>query len=169
MRLHTSHITLCFAALAFACCTVDTTCRQDMRVRLGVALSSDSLRLNADSTAYEHVSFSNVGPLTVVGENCDSLLADSATLSLLFLPLRKDCDTTSFIVNYAGADNKVTLFCTRQETYVSLACGCAVMATIDSLACSGATLDSAKILNTAVTTVQEKHISLYFHLPQTIQ
>lgn len=144
-------------------CAVDTECRQDMRVRMGVSISGDSLRLMEDSVTYGHVSYSSVGPMTVYGEGSDSLMADSATVSTLYLPLRKDRDTCTYVFAFDGQEDTMEIYYTRKETFVSLACGCAVFATIDSVDWSTNALDSVKIINTAVTTIQETHLKLFFH------
>lgn len=155
-------------ALFVASCSVDTECRQQIDVRLGVQLTGDSLCLSADSVTYEHTSFTNVRGLSVRGAQRDSLIEDgSKSISALSLPLRKDADTTAFILDYCGLEDSLIFAYTRQQTYVSLACGCAVFCTLDTVYCPTAQLvDSITVLNSAVTTVSEKHIKLYFHKPQ---
>lgn len=138
---------------------------------LGVQLQGDSLTLSADSVTYEHVSFTNVRGLSVRGAQRDSLITDgSKSISALSLPLRKDVDTTAFILDYCGLEDSLIFTYTRQQTYVSLACGCAVFCTIDTVVCPTTQfIDSVEILNTAVSTVSEKHIKLFFHTPQNIE
>ncbi len=134
-----------------------------MRVRLGVMVTGDSLRLAEDSVTLEHVSFSNVGPMSVYGLGSDSLISDSAIVSTLYFPLRKDADSCSLVVEYDGAIDIVRIFYTRNEMFVSLACGCAVMATLDSIAYTTNRVDSVKITNAAVTTNKETHLSVFVH------
>ncbi|MBQ9339649.1 MAG: hypothetical protein IJS13_04860 [Paludibacteraceae bacterium] len=144
-------------------CELDKECRQDMRVRVGLRLTGDSLRLSADSITYEHVQYNNVGPMTIHGIGSDSLLADSADVSSIYLPLRKDADSSMYAIEYDGETDTLTITYSRQETFVSLACGCAVFATIDTAYCTTTNIDSIKIANSNVTTQQETHIEVFVH------
>lgn len=150
-------------------CTVDTECRQQIDVLLGIQLQGDSLRLNADSTDYEHVSFTQVSGMAVYGAERDSLIEDgSKSFKSLSLPLRKTSDTTAYVFCYRGLQDTLLLTYTRENKYISLACGCAVQAVLDTVYSPTAFfIDSIEIKNAAVTTVKETHIQLYFHLPQT--
>lgn len=156
-----------FSALLLASCAVDTECRQDIKVLLGAQMAGDSLRLSADSTTLEHTTFTSVRGMSVRGLGRDSLLQESnLSFSSLRLPLRKDADTTGFILDYCGLEDTLMLRYTRQDTYVSLACGCAVFATLDSVWCTFPQfIDSLDVLNTAVSTAKENHLKIYFHKP----
>lgn len=202
-------------ATLLASCAVDTVCRQEMGVTLGIAFSGDSIKVTTDTIkiptdtvkvpvdtvripvdtipsdsnlnfvdsvvysdsiiyrdsiayTYDSISFTSVKGMSVHGVLRDSLLADgTTTLSALRVPLRKDADTTAFVFTYRGAEDTLYISYDRQEMFVSLACGCAVFATIDSVWCPTAQfIDSLDILNTAVTTGKDNHIKLYFHNPE---
>lgn len=156
------------SALLLAACTTDTTCRQDMQVQMGVQLEGDSLRLNADSTAYEHVTFSMMKQVTVTGVGAAEPIVDRSTVSSLNLHLHPAQDECSYVFTYQGLSDTLHLLYTRQEQFVSLACGCAVFATLDTAYVGGHFLDSVQILNTAVTTAKEKHLKIFFHQIQTL-
>ena len=161
------HIAFFFIILAITSCSVDTECRQQINGVVGVQLQGDSLRLNADSSAYDTVSFTQIRGLIVHGLEHDSLLADGLTsISTLQLPLKKKADTTAFVLSLAGIEDTLLIAYTRELSYVSLACGCAVLSTIDTLDFTTHFIDSVELINTAVTTVKENHLKLYFHLPQ---
>ena len=134
-----------------------------MRVRLGLSLTGDSLKLAADSVTYVHESFSNVGPVSIYGIGSDSLLADSSSVSTAYLPLKKDSDSSLYVIAYDGAADTLTVVYELQETFISLACGCAVFATIDTLLYTKEKIDSVKINNSNVTTQKETHITLFVH------
>lgn len=154
------------AGLMLASCSVDKDCRQDMRVRLRVALEGDSLRLSDDETTWEHVRFSSVTGMQVWGAGRDSLIeTGDKAISLVRLPLKKDADECAFVFAYQGQQDTLFLHYERQETFVSLACGCAVYATIDDIRLTGAFLDSALCVNSNVTTFDETHVKLYYHKP----
>ena len=153
--------------IAFTSCTADTECRQQINVVVGVQLQGDSLRLNADSSAYDTVSFTSIRGLSVCGVERDSLISDGQkSISSLSLPLRKTADTTAFALSLAGVDDTIFIAYTREPNFISLACGCAVFSTIDTVDFTSRFIDSVEVLNTAVTTVKENHLKLYFHLPQ---
>ena len=154
-------------AIAFSSCTADTECRQQINVVVGVQLQGDSLKLNADSTAYDTVSFTQIRGLSVCGVARDSLLSDGQkSISSLSLPLKKTADTTAFALSLAGVDDTLIIAYTREPNFISLACGCAVYSTIDTVDFTTRFIDSVEVLNTAVTTVKENHLKLYFHMPQ---
>lgn len=156
---------LCYA---LSSCTADTECRQQINVVVGVQLQGDSLKLNADSSAYDTVRFTQIRGLSVCGVARDSLLSDGQkSISSLSLPLKKTADTTAFALSLAGEDDTLIIAYTREPNFISLACGCAVYSTIDTVDFTTRFIDSVEVLNTAVTTVKENHLRLYFHLPQT--
>lgn len=160
-------IAIAIIALGITSCTVDTECRQQINVVVGVQLQGDSLRLNTDSTAYDTVSFTQIRGLSVCGVSRDSLLSDGQkSISSLSLPLRKTADTTAFAFSLAGIDDTLLVVYTREPNYISLACGCAIFSTIDTIDYTTRFIDSVEVLNTAVTTVKENHLKLYFHMPQ---
>lgn len=165
MRYRLLYILL--ALLALTSCTTDTICRQDMGVWLGVGLQADSLKQVADSLPPDTVAVTSLKGLQITGVGRDSLLLDeSQTFSTLYLPLRKDTGLCAYRIAYRGLTDTLTLHYDRQFTYVSLACGCAVMATLDEATVTGSLLDSAVLINQAVTTKKEKHLVLYMHVPQ---
>ena len=160
-------IAIAIIALGITSCTVDTECRQQINVVVGVQLQGDSLKLNADSTAYDTVSFTQIWGLSVCGVARDSLLSDGQkSISSLSLPLKKTADTTAFALSLAGVDDTLIIAYTRAPNFISLACGCAVYSTIDTIDYTTRFIDSVEVLNTAVTTVKENHLKLYFHMPQ---
>lgn len=136
-----------------------------MEVRLSVQLQGDSLRLAADSSSWEHVSFTQAKGMSVCGVGATPL-ADQQTLSNISLPIKPDADECAYAITYQGQTDTLYLAYTREETYVSLACGCAVFALLDSVYSSTRFIDSLEVLNTAVSTAAEKHIKLYFHQTQ---
>lgn len=152
-------------ALSAASCAVDTECRQQIDVLLGIQMAGDSLRLATDSVNYEHVTFSSVRGMEVWGAGRDSLIvSEKDAFQQLRLPLRKDADTTAFVLNYCGLQDTLIFAYARNTTYISLACGCAVFSTLDTVYCPTMQfVDSLEILNTAITTAKENHIKLYFH------
>lgn len=154
-------------ALAAASCAVDTECRQQIDVLVGIQLKGDSLRLATDSVNFEHVQFTSVRGMEVWGVGRDSLiLTENNSVQQLRLPLRKNADTTAFVLRYCGLQDTLIFTYTRTDAYVSLACGCAVFSTLDSVYCpSMQFIDSLEIINSAVTTVKENHLQLYFHKP----
>lgn len=156
--------------LLMASCAVDTECRQQIDVLLGVQMQGDSLRIASDSIHYEHVGFSNVRGIEVWGAGRDSLIVgDKDYVQQLRLPLRKDADTTAFVLSYCGLQDTLIFAYTRNDVYVSLACGCAVFSTLDTVYCPTMQfIDSLEILNTAVSTAKENHLKLYFHKIQDV-
>ena len=171
MKDNTIHITwrrMAYFAVTMCCivlagCELDKECRQDMRVRMGVSAIGDSLKLSEDSITYVHDSYSNVGPITIHGLDNDSLIADSAYLGTVYMPLKKDTDTSRYVIAFDDAEDTLTVVYERQESFVSLACGCAVFATIDTVMFKAEKIDSIKVINSNVTTQKETHITLFVH------
>lgn len=150
--------------MGLTACSIDTECRQDMQVYLRVALQGDSIAMNEDSVAY-HTTYTSIKGISVQGVGRDSLILDEATTSTLLLPLKKTEDACAFAITYQAQTDTLYLAYAREEVFVSLACGCAVMATIDTAYTSHTFIDSLEVLNTAVSTAPEKHIKLYLHKP----
>jgi len=141
-------------------CTMDTECRQDMAVEMGMELIGDSIKMNGDTAVHQR--FTN-GIFTIYGLGRDSLIVDSVRTSRVYAPLRKDADTTGFVMRFEGQQDTLYLAYTRRENFVSLACGCAIMASIDSVWSTHRFIDSLCIKNTNVTTATETHVSVYYH------
>lgn len=147
-------------------CSADTECRQKADVFLGVVFSGDSLRLNADSTDYEHATFTSVTGMQITGVGRDSILyGESKSITKAQLPLRPDTNITAFQLQYQGMNDTLYIIHDNQMNFISLACGCFVFHTINDSASYHTChfIDSIRILNSQVTAKKEDHLRIYFH------
>lgn len=135
-----------------------------MQVYLRATLQGDSITFDADSIP-AHVSYTSAKGMSVWGVGRDSLIADSATVTNLALPLRKDADECAFILNHKSLSDTLYLAYTRDTQFISLACGCAVFARLDTVYSTSNYIDSIDVLNTNITTAKENHIKIFFHNP----
>ncbi len=148
--LYIIHFTLAIA-FAMASCTPDTECRQDEHVRCVVVF--------ADANTGEALAFDS---LTVQGVGSDSLILNNAKgVSKLSLPLRVDTTATSFLLTSGDIyQETITIYHTPAPYFVSMACGCFVYHTIDTIQTDNILFTQAEILNSAVQNMPEDNIQL---------
>ncbi len=142
--------------LALTSCTPDTECRHDENVRCVI--------LFINGKTQNPIAFDS---LTVQGVGADSILMNNQKkVNKLSLPLRTDTTATSFLLT-SGSSYKetITIYHTPAPYFVSMACGCFVYHTIDTIETTNMRLTQAEILNTAVQNTPEDNIRLFFHLP----
>jgi len=152
-------------------CDADTECRQSSAVYLNVVFmgdslrqSTDSLKLSFDSLAQDTIRFSTVTGMEIHGLGRDSILYEASdVITTVHLPLRPDSTHTDFVFRYNGATDTVSILHDNDMQFISLACGCFVFHTIEGLNGTRHFMDSAHILNDAVTTSADTHMRFFFH------
>lgn len=165
MKLFVQHITILLAICSFfAACTADTTCRQDMAVRMNVTLQGDSLnekQHNVRYTAWDSIS------VQIVGE--DSILLDNRKglkqLSLHLHPSAPELNSalTAFALTYHGQTDTLYVEHVPRQYFVSLACGCAVYHTITNAWSTDPRVDSVQIINTSVENALQENLRIHLH------
>ncbi len=151
------HSTLAIIVLTMiASCTPDEQCRQDENVRCVVVF--------ADANSGEALAFDS---LTVQGVGSDSLLLNNAkSVAKLSLPLRTDTTATRFVLTSGDVyQETITIYHTPAPYFVSMACGCFVYHTIDTIQTDNILLTQADILNTAVQNAPQDNIRLLIDVP----
>ncbi len=144
--------------LTLSACTPDTECRQDEHVRCVVVF--------ADANTQEALAFDS---LTVQGVGSDSLVLNNAkNVGKLSLPLRVDTNETSFVLTSGDIyQETITIYHTPAPYFVSMACGCFVYHTVDSVQTENILFAQSEILNTAVQNMPEDNIRLLIDVPPT--
>ena len=160
---------MCLTGLLFAC-NADRDCRQDTDIHVNVVFTGDSLRLTTDSiklsidsTACDTIRFNVIRDMTIRGMGRDSLLADGLAMNKAKLPLKPDTTFSDFVIDFNGLTDTMRIYHQNDMQFISLACGCFVFHTLDSIRFTKAFMDSVIILNTAVTTATDDHLRIYFH------
>ncbi len=154
--LYIVHFALAIA-FAMASCTPDTECRQDEHVRCVVFF--------ADAATQEALAFET---LTVQGVGADSILLNNAeNVGKLSLPLRVDTTVTQYLITHNTLNDTLTIYHTPAPYFVSMACGCFVYHTIDSVQTENILFTQSEILNTAVQNMPEDNIRLLIDVPPT--
>ena len=160
---------MCLVALLGAC-NADRDCRQDTDIHVNVLFTGDSLRLTTDtarlaidSTACDTIRYNVIRDMTIRGMGRDSLLANGIAMNKAQLPLRPDTTFSDFLIDFNGLTDTMRIYHQNDMQFVSLACGCFVFHTIDSIRFTKAFMDSVIVLNTAVTTASDDHMCIYFH------
>ncbi len=153
--LYIIHFTLAIV-FTMASCTPDTECRQDEHVRCKVVFYESIV----DNTPYTFDS------LTVQGVGSDSILYDNTkSVSFISLPLRNDANMTQFVLTTPQRFDTLTIYHTPAPYFVSMACGCFVFHTIDSVATYGPLFWKGEVVNTAVQNIEDENIKLYYNIP----
>ena len=124
-----------------------------------------TLRGFSMDTANVVTEFSSWDSITVQGVNNDSVLYDNSKLvSQLQLPLHNFTDTTVYSLTWHGTEDKLYIRHDNTMQFVSMACGCIIYHHIDSVWCEGTWIDSVKIINSAVESVQQENVKVFCHL-----
>ncbi len=152
--LYIIHFTLAITWV-MASCTPDTDCRQDENVRCVLTF--------ADANTHKAVAFDS---LTVQGIGSITILLNNAkSVNKLSLPLRADTTATSFLLSSGAYQETITIYHTPAPYFVSMACGCFVFHTIDTIETTNILLTQAEILNTAIQNIPEENIRLLINRP----
>lgn len=140
-------------------CKPDTECRQSADIYCKVLFACDSL--NEES---ELVTYSTIDSITVQGVGSDSVLYDNAyNKSFVLLPLRGDTTLTEYEMIINGQKEILSILHENTENFISLACGCFVYHTIDSVYVATGVSDSIDIINASVEAIVQDNIRLHFH------
>lgn len=141
-------------------CSPDTECRTANNIGMQVVFALDSMR---GDTAL--VSFSRFDSLTVQGVGNDSVLYDNQkAVSSIFLPLRTDTNLTSYALSAYNRRDTLYISHDNNQVFVSLACGCFVFHTLNSLNNRGGLIDSIEMLNATIENYKQDNVRLYIHL-----
>ena len=141
----------------FAACQPDTTCRQDTNVVAGIVLRGISI--DSAGIAQEFASWDKI---TVQGVGNDSVLYDSCTnISRILVPLRTDTNITAYSLDWRNEEDIIYFRHDNTRRFISMACGCVVYHTIDSVWCKGTWIDSVKIVNSAVEPVEQDNVRIF--------
>ena len=144
-------------------CEPDTVCRTEENVYLKCVFSCDSMVTTADSTYY--VSFTSIDSVSAVGVGRDSLLYDNQkAVSSLLLPLRRDTTVSRFALTLNGQTDTLAVIHENRDYFVSLACGCFVYHTLDTVLSATGVITGSQILNSSVENVEQENVKLLIRL-----
>lgn len=155
------YLFVCCSAILLASCTVDKECRLEYSARLNLLLQVDSVSASNDTVRLEAID-----SLSVWGMGQDSLWVNNQKkVTSLSLPLRVDTTCTEYILSVnASSEEHLCIYHQNMPRFISLACGCFVYYTIDSITCSGDWVDKVEILNAQVENVSQDNARLYLVL-----
>lgn len=146
-------------AILMAACTMDTTCRKEMDVAMGLTLQADSLNAKGHAVIY-----TNWDSLTVEVLGKNELLIDNGKgIKRLFLPLRPDTTISTFLMTFHEQTDTLYVVHTPRQYFVSLACGCAIYHTITAAWSSDSRVDSIGIINASVENAVQDNLRIYLH------
>lgn len=101
-----------------------------------------------------------------MGAPNDSLLADNENINELYMPLRPDEPSSSFIFKYGGSEptlsDTVSFFYSSKPWFVSEACGVVYYFNIDSISHSANLIDSVAVPGMLITNANKRFIEIYF-------
>jgi hypothetical protein len=142
----------------FAACGEDEQCRQNMYVRMNVKFYKSVI----DSTGVQKNSSASFA-LTAKGEGIDSLIVDNETRNFVALPLNKSDSHSTFILTLNDTVERLTVWHSNTEEYLSFECGCLTAFKIDSVKLYEQFIDSSSVINVDVNTRNAENIQLYRH------
>ena len=143
---------------------------------ISTACSNDSCYENGSSlplaTFYVGDKQQSVSGLTIMGVGVpgDSLLADSATLSEIYLPLRASTTTTSYAVtrwvyqdsSTVAFHDTITITYRPVEYFHSIECGAMYNFNINTVSTTTAAIDSVVLITPLVTNALTQALRIHF-------
>lgn len=151
---HISHLIVCCMAIMLIACQPDTGCRLNTDVTIGVGaewVSVDTLGHGTIIKQWDTV--------TIQGVGLDSILYyQISNVNEVRLHLRQDTSETQYSIQRHGQTDILHIRHQNRRQYLSMACGCVVYHTIDTVWSDGVFIQSAEIVNSAVSTENESNI-----------
>lgn len=144
-------------ALVLAACEPDTGCRESMEVGMGVSV----VRQLVDSVSTQRVN--QWDSVFVQGVGTDSILythSQSANKKTLTMPLRSADTITIYQMQWHGIWDTLYIKHTPVEHFVSMACGCAIYHTIDTVWANNTFIQEIEIIHSAVERGETENIRL---------
>lgn len=148
-------LTAIFSTLLLSC-QPDTGCRTEIKVVSDVSVEW----INVDSL--EHPSKNNTwDSVSVMGIGSEMLLYKQSTnVKTLRLPLRGDTCVSDFLILWHGNTDILHIHHQNDRHYISLACGCTIYHTIDSVWSEGTFIEHAEIINSSVENYEQENIHI---------
>ena len=145
--------------LTLTSCTQDTECRSKVKIGCPVTFAMDSVTmLGATKT------LTTVDSLTFYGVDCDSVLCDNLkSQSKVLLPLRNDTTLTRYVMIINGEEDTLNILHRNDTSFMSLACGCFVYHTIDTVWTSLQTVDTIRVLDSDIAAVAKDNVKFIIH------
>lgn len=151
---------LILAGAIFTACDDDEQCREENYVMLNVRFYKsviDTLGKQTNSTFY-------VDSVTAYGVNVDSVLYNNTkNINYIDLPLNKFTGYSEFDIVLNDTLERLRVWHSNVEEYLSFECGCLITHVIDSFSLTGNYFDpdSLVLYNNGVNTSHAENIQLY--------
>lgn len=155
---------LLFITIVLLClqvsCTVEKECRTEYTACLNVVLEADSVTRGGET-----IRMARLDSVSVQGVGRDTLwMNNQKNVERLGLPLRVDTTCTEYVCTFNSTEEYLRIYHTNNPHFVSLACGCFMYYTIDSIACDGYAIDSIEVLNAQIENVSQDNVRLHIVL-----
>jgi len=158
-------IYILFIGLFLASCQPDTNCRTEDNIRFRSQLVIDSIVFDTLAGQFDTVRLTNPLKLKVKGIGSDSsLYSGSEAVSKLALPLRANTTFSEFSLSRQGRTDTIRIYHQNTNQFVSLACGCFVFHTIDSVSFTRHGIYRVEMLNSTVENNLEDNAIIYMCL-----
>lgn len=142
--------------MLLASCQPDTGCRLETKVTAGVSVewySIDTMGVTTHQTQWDSV--------TVQGVGTDSILYSNArSIKELRLPLRPDTSLTEYKIQWHGMTERLRIYHDNDRRYISMACGCIIFHTLDTVMSDHTFIEQVEIQNTTVENYEQTNIHL---------
>ncbi len=140
------------AAAGIAGCAASEICLSNQHA---VQVSFISLYDNEDTT---------LNDISVYGLDQTELIYESASLSELFLPLRFDKDTTTFILKTPKTQNTISFVHHKALDFISGECGYVFSYALDSIITTGNAIDSTSIVYPSINYGEDvENVEIYIY------
>lgn len=135
-------------------CIPDEVCREETKVVAGIGckwVKTNDDGENVLQLVWDTVSMNGVGR--------DSVLYDkSLNQNVIYAPLRSDVNQTGMSIKWHGKTDTLWIQHQNEQHFISMACGCFIYHSIDSVWGCKHFIDTAYVVNTSVTNVKETNI-----------
>lgn len=140
-------------------CEPDTVCH----INLQCSACVEAVRKTYDFNGTERIAL-NWDSARVKGIGSDSVLVWDKQTDAIYLPMRADSGVTAYEIMWHEMTDTLVMFSTYRLEFISMACGCMVPHTLDSVAYTTHFIDSLLILERDITNNKNvSHMLVYLH------
>lgn len=141
-------------AVVLTGCIPDEVCRQDSDIVAGISCEWTTINDEGELVLQERWD-----SVTMKGVEKDSILYwNEKNIEIIYAPFRQDTTITGLYIKWHNIEDTLWIKHTNEQNFISMACGCFIYHTIDSVWSGKHFIDTAYVVNTSVVNIKEENI-----------